>query len=92
MPVYDYTCMFDETTQEALRSIDKRFDGPFCPKCGNRMTFTLTAPPKPTDHLYPYYHENVGAEVKSLRHLRQVQKEKGLVDGGKPRGVKGQWV
>jgi putative FmdB family regulatory protein len=92
MPIYDFTCVNCETKQEALRSIDKRFDGPFCPKCGNRMIFTLSPPPKPTDHLYPYIHEHIGKEIRSLKHLRQVQKAEGIEDAGKPRGVKGQWI
>ena len=59
------------------------------------MEFILSLGPKPTDHLYPYFEENFDhkpVEVKSLRHYRQEQKKRGLVDGGKPKGVKGQWV
>jgi putative FmdB family regulatory protein len=95
MPIYDYTCMTCEHTQEEYRKMNERMVGPICEKCGHRTTFTLSFGPKPTDHLYPRVVENFDNKpvvVTSLKHYRQEQKKRGLVDNGKPRGVKGQWV
>lgn len=95
MPVYDYTCMACEHTQEAIVPIRSRYIGPICEKCGHRMTFTLSVGPKPTDHLYPRLEYNFEAnpvEIKSLRHFREEQKKRGLVDNGKPKGIPGQWL
>ena len=95
MPIYDFSCTICGNTQESIRSIADRFQGPVCEQCGGLMEYQLSAPPKPTDHLYPYLEENFDhkpVEIKSLRHYRREQKRRGLVDNGRPRGVKGQWV
>jgi putative FmdB family regulatory protein len=95
MPIYDYTCMNCENTQEEYKRVSERLNGPICSKCGHVMTFTLSPGPKPTDHLYPRMVENFGpkpVEVRSLKHYREEQRKRGLVDNGRPRGVKGQWV
>jgi putative FmdB family regulatory protein len=95
MPIYDYTCLNCENKMEEYKKISERLDGPICTKCGHKTIFTLSPGPKPTDHLYPRVVENLGHEpvvVNSLKHYREEQKKRGLVDNGKPRGVKGQWV
>jgi putative FmdB family regulatory protein len=95
MPIYEYTCMNCEHEQEEYKKVSERLTGPICSVCGHRMTFTLSMGPKPTDHLYPRMVENFGREpvrVNSLKHYREEQKKRGLVDNGRPRGVKGQWV
>ena len=95
MPIYEYTCLNCENSQEEYKKVADRLSGPICNKCGHVMIFTLSMGPKPTDHLYPRMEENFEhnpVEIKSLKHYYQEQKKRGLVDGGKPRGVKGQWV
>jgi len=95
MPLYQYTCFNCGTEKEELRKVAEIYDGPQCPKCCNKMTFTLSPGPKPTDHLYPFMEENFEhnpVKINSLKHYYSEQKKRGLVDNGKPRGVKGQWV
>ena len=97
MPVYDYECPHCGHKAEALKRVNDMDAGPFCKVCANdtQMRLIISSGPKPTDHLYPRLEHNFEAnpvEIKSLRHFREEQKKRGLVDNGKPRGVKGQWV
>jgi DNA-directed RNA polymerase subunit RPC12/RpoP len=95
MPIYSYTCWNCENEQEEYKRLVDRLNGPICTKCGHKTTFTISPGPKPTDHLYPRVVENFGAEpvvINSLKHYKEEQKKRGLVDNGKPRGVRGKWV
>lgn len=97
MPMYEYECPRCGHNSEALRSVSNREAGPFCRTCkeATQMRLVISVGPKPTDHLYPrleHNFENTPVEIRSLKHFREEQKKRGLVDNGKPRGVRGQWV
>ena len=97
MPLYDYECPSCKHQSEALRPVGAREAGPFCTQCeeATQMRPVLSPGPKPTDHLYPRLEHNFEAnpvEIKSLKHFREEQKKRGLVDGGKPKGIPGQWA
>jgi putative FmdB family regulatory protein len=94
MPIYSYKCKECQHEEETVRRISEREEPALCPKCGGSAEFILSPGPKPTDHLYPRVVENFDHNpvvVNSLREYYREQKKRGLIDGGKPRGVKGQW-
>jgi putative FmdB family regulatory protein len=95
MPLYEYRCTRCGHMQESYRKLHERLVAGTCEKCGDLAVFVISPGPKPTDHLYPRMVENFEhnpVQVNSLKHYYSEQKRRGLVDGGRPRGVKGQWI
>jgi putative FmdB family regulatory protein len=95
IPIYEYKCFQCEYIREEYRKVKDRLNESVCIHCGSHAVFVISPGPKPTDHLYPRMVENFAhnpVRVNSLKHYREEQKKRGLVDNGKPRGVRGQWI
>ena len=94
MPIYSYECAHCGEVVEEYRTLAHRLIATSCQECGSDATFTLSISER-RGPSYPYMEENFEhkpVQINSLKHYYAEQKKRGLVDGGRPRGVKGQWM
>ncbi len=93
MPIYNYKCSCCNQETEEIRSIRERLQFRRC-DCGGELRFILAVKPKLRD-LYPYVEENmdhVPVTITSKKHREMELKKRGLQEGTKKPGMKGQWI
>lgn len=83
MPFYDYRCDKCGKTQDAVRSIADRHDGPDCTRCGAKTTGPVILRPvafKAPQWNMSYYDVGLGMEITSEKQLQYERDKRGLVD------------
>ena len=93
MPIYTYLCGSCGKETDKFRSLHKRLLPTFC-ICGGKATFTLSVRSK-IRNIYPFVDNYMGpkpVQIESLKHYRQELSKRNLVETGRRRGMKGQWI
>ena len=93
MPIYAYRCESCGKEYEKYRILSKRLVKIVC-DCGQLASFILSTKPK-IRNLYPFvdeYMDKKPVQIESLKHYRQELSKRNLVETGRRRGMKGQWV
>ena len=93
MPIYTYLCGSCGREVDKFRSLHERLTPLVC-ECGGDMSFTLSVRPKIRD-LYPFVDEHMDSRpirIESLKHYRQELSKRNLIETGRRRGTKGQWI
>ncbi len=80
MPLYDYFCPSCDSEWEGFNLIDDRRREE-CKLCGS-MADIRPAKIASISMVYPYYSEQMGAEITSSRHREKLAREKGLAPIG----------
>ena len=93
MPIYVYKCDSCGREYEKYKSLEKRLIKVVC-DCGQLASFILSTKPKGKD-LYPFvdeYMDSKPVRIESLKHYRQELSKRNLVETGRRKGMKGQWI
>ena len=94
MPIYVYECEVCGSQQERYCSIAERDQVVRCKVCNFDSRFVLSFGPK-NQATYPFidnYMDSRPVQIESLGHYRKELKKRNLVETGRRRGTKGQWI
>lgn len=94
MPIYVYECELCGAQQERYCLLIERDQMVPCKVCNSDSRFILSFGPK-NRAVYPFvdnYMDTKPVKIESLGHYRKELKKRNLIETGRRRGMKGQWV